>query len=265
MKHVLFLHVPKTAGISIHTMISQHDGPLNPAHQTYFIEQTDWASVETYKYFFSHAPLYVRRVLPQPLFVFTFLRDPVDRIVSAYNHMLRAPGDASHEVIVEKRLDVAGALTHPLPSVWLTDAATRLFGADIDLRPVLADRELMTKAHKLAWETKADEFTYRRALARIAELDFVGFTERMQDDCRRLAELLGFTIDSVPVENVKPADYPWPLPVAVRSPEIEDAVRQHSMFDVRLYEAARKAFWPADGARPLGSAWLRQHASSAEI
>ena len=40
----------------------------------------------------------------------------------------------------------------------------------------------------------------------------------------------------------------WPLPKAVRSREIEEAVRQHNRFDCRLYEEARKLFWNTDEA-----------------
>lgn len=250
MDHVLFVHVPKTGGMSVQAFIKQHDGPVAPAPVADFIKQTDWTKIDQYKYFFSHTPLYVRRILPQPLFVFTFLRDPVERAISAYNHILRAPAVETHKIIVADRLDLPAAMRHPRIAVWLNNVATRILGSEVDLRPVAGDVEALERVNTLVWETEADDFTFGRALDRLSRLDFVGFTERFEQDSRRLALLLRLPIGEIPRRNGRPHDYPWPMPLAVRSPDAEEAVRRHSGYDCRLYDEARKAFWSIEATLP---------------
>ena len=113
MKHVLFVHIQKTGGVSVQAMIRRHDGPINPAYVSNFVSETDWTAVGQYKYHFTHGSLCIRELLPRPLFVFTILRDPVDRAISLYNHFLRLDGESMHELIVNERLDFIAALTHP--------------------------------------------------------------------------------------------------------------------------------------------------------
>ena len=88
-------------------------------------------------------------------------------------------------------------------------------------------------AINLAWEAPVTEETYQRAVTRLDEMDFVGFTERLGADCRELGRLLGLGNEAVPLENVEPEGYAWPLPKAVRSAETEEAIRTHSSFDCR--------------------------------
>jgi hypothetical protein len=249
VKHVLFVHIQKTGGISIQAMIRRHDGPTNPAYVSNFVGETDWTTVSQYKYHFTHGLLCIRELLPRPLFVFTILRDPVDRAISLYNHYLRMHGERVHEVIIGERLDFAAALTHPELSSSLTNAATRILGTEVDVRAAWPNASAMSLAERWALQVPPDEGTYQRALENLKQLDFVGFTERLEEDARDLAALLRFEVDEVPRANAEPEDYPLPLPRAARSAEAEAAVRLHSAFDCRLYDEARKLFWVRDTTR----------------
>jgi hypothetical protein len=242
MKHVFFVHIHKTGGISVEAMIRGRDGPVSPAFVSHFISETDWATVGDYKYFFAHSPLCIREILPRPLFVFTFLRDPIDRVISHYNHFLRLKGELVYETIVKERLDLPAALEHPALSPHLSNNATRQLGVDFDLRGAWPNAEAMNLAAFWAQAAPIDESVYARAEARLAELDFVGFTERFERDCQELARRLGFIAGAIPFENATPADYCWPLPKATRTLEIEKAIRQHNAFDCSLYETARKLY-----------------------
>src|SRR5215213_5038746 len=98
MKHVLFLHIPKTGGISIEKMIrdSVPADTINPASVNDTLGETDWSRAHEYRFFFTHAPIYVRDLIPKPVFTFTFLRHPLRRAISAYNHILRDAAHGSH-------------------------------------------------------------------------------------------------------------------------------------------------------------------------
>ena len=163
--------------------------------------------------------------------------------ISAYNHILRAPENEAHHAIVANRLTLIEALAHPTLAVHLNNVATRMLGSELDLSSVVPDRLTMRLASRLAWETPADEFTYRRALRNLASLDFVGFTERSERDCRWLAERLNFNFDFLERENTTPDVYDWPLPKAVRDREVEQAVKRYSFFDCAMYDEARTALW----------------------
>jgi hypothetical protein len=237
-RRVLFIHIPKTGGVSLENLIRSLDGPFCAITNHYFSNQITWAPDEEFKYYFTHAPLLVRQLLPEPVFAFTFLRDPVDRAISDYNHILREPGVVPYRTIVGECLSFAEALVHPVSSVYLSNVATRMLGAEIDLRPIANDMLATNFASSLAWQSPADESTYRRALTNLAQLDFIGFTERMGDDVRRLGSLLGLPIQDVPRVNETPAEYEWPMAPAKRDEEAEQAMRRHSAFDCALYERA---------------------------
>lgn len=257
MEHVLFLHVPKTGGRSVSALIRNADERCNPANPARFLQDTDWTATRSFRYFFSHAPLYVRQILPVPLFVFTFLRDPVDRAISQYNAILRARATRYNDIVLGQRLSFDDALTHPEMRGGLSNIATRLLGSELDLRALYPDVDLMLAANIATLATPADAFTYRRALKRLGEIDFVGFTERMEADCRALAMRLGIAFETVPHEGRVPEIFDWPLPKAVRCSEVEAAVERHSFFDCRLYEAAHRFFWSRDASLSNGDA--REH------
>lgn len=259
MEHVLFLHIPKTGGQSLTALFKSADERCNPANPSRFLQETDWTSANSMRFFFSHAPLYVRQILPTPLFVFTFLRNPVDRMISHYNHILRSRNTKHYEIIVGERLGLIDALSHPDVTGELNNFATRLLGLDLNLGAVFPDVDLMLVANSTTLATAADEFIYRRALKRLGEINFVGFTERFEVDCRALAAQLDIDRQTIPFEGMTPDDFDCPLPKAVRCPEVEAAVEKHSFFDCRLYDRARSFFWSHEGASPKSSA--REHFS----
>jgi tRNA (mo5U34)-methyltransferase len=249
-RHVLFLHIPKTGGVSVETMIRTHDGPVAPAHAANFMLETDWTKLSRYKYFMGHLPFCIVQLLPRPLFTFTIMRDPVDREISNYNQILRLPPEEPVlQRVVADQVDFVTAMTHPITVPYMGNIVTRMLGIDIDMRSLWPDANAMGLAIKLAWDAPLTEETYQRAVARLDEMDFVGFTERLEQDCCELARLLGFGDALVPFENAEPKDYAWPLPKAARSTETEAAVRTYSNFDCRLYEEVRRRFWHAGGKR----------------
>jgi hypothetical protein len=240
-RRVLFLHIPKTGGVSIESMIrgvvpGDRIAPPNPAH---ILSDTDWRHADEYEYFFSHVPAYIDQILPRPLFTFTFLRDPVDRAISAYNHMLRADGSPIQALVVDNELTFADALTHPETAPWLCNVATRILGLDADLVSHFPDGDAMELEHRAAWSRPAGEATLANALERLESLDFVGLTECIARDGTRLARALGLPAATVPHENQAPVEHAHANVTATRTRATEAAVREHSPFDFVVYERAR--------------------------
>ena len=102
---LIFLHIPKTAGITLHGIISRKF-PKNATYNTWGLDpnsgrhrswmddfkqlpETDRARI---RYMHLHpGPFGVHEHFPQPCRYVTVLRDPVDRVISAYFFILRVP------------------------------------------------------------------------------------------------------------------------------------------------------------------------------
>ena len=96
-----FLHVPKTAGTSVHAVIAEqgHRAALYPPHWKdetesifksagleYFIDNGIVESLDSYTAIGGHTDIRLLDFLSDSRFVFTVLRDPFDRLVSFYFH-----------------------------------------------------------------------------------------------------------------------------------------------------------------------------------
>jgi hypothetical protein len=246
MQHVFFSHIPKTGGVSIRSAIAGQVPAelMNPAHVASFIQDTDWPKIQQYRFSFAHVPLYLKAILPSPLFTFTFLRDPIDRVISSYNHMLRHEGE-EHRLILENKLDILDCLDHPYLRNPLINMMTRYLGCSIDLRKAEGNVEHMLAAHACAIGEPPDEFTFQRAVKRLKEIDFVGLTETLDDDLPRLMTILGLPNTNVPRENRDSNEVTTAMPRAVLTPELAAIIAKYNAYDVELYQRAREGLAPS--------------------
>jgi hypothetical protein len=241
MDHVLFVHIPKTGGVSIQSVIRKQvpEELINPAPVASFIQDTDWSRIQQYRFFFTHTPIYIRNLLPSPLFTFTFLRNPIDRVISSYNHMLRHDGP-EHRMIVQEKLAVIDCLEQETLRYPFQNMMTRMLGTDIDLRLVWDNVDHVMAAHTCAMSTTPDEFTFRRAVAQLDKIDFVGLTKNIDQDCGLLLAQLKLRVVPVPRENAGSIAIDKELPQAVRTPEVEAAIASHNGYDLELYRCAQE-------------------------
>lgn len=88
---VVFLHIPKTAGQSVHSYLVNAFGSDNvfPARVNHQFYQYSRSELLAYQIFSGHFDWSLLDCLPEPVFTFTILRDPIDRIVSFYLYLRR--------------------------------------------------------------------------------------------------------------------------------------------------------------------------------
>jgi len=239
---VFFMHIPKTGGMSVENYLKM----LVPADQIAAYPLTDTCQYleneysNKFRFYFSHTPAYFAQLLPFPVFRFTWLRDPVDRAISAYNHILRDTSHPWHTRMRTLTTDFESFIKHPQLRQHLVEAMTVFLGSEINLTLEEGDEQSIGAVSRAAIATPPDRHTLSRAKTRVNEFDFIGFTDRLERNCEVLAAALG----------LKPRPFEMKLncdpkvdtfrPRVTRSEEIEGLVWRHSPYDVELYNYARE-------------------------
>jgi hypothetical protein len=111
---LIFLHIPKAAGTTLHAIIEAEYGP----DAVWNIDRRRWrealaafaelpaAARQKVKVFKGHMEFGLHRHLPFPARYLTMLRHPVDRVVSNYYYILRAPEHPFHEEMKQRPMSL---------------------------------------------------------------------------------------------------------------------------------------------------------------
>jgi hypothetical protein len=90
---VIFLHLPKTAGQSVHAYLERLFGSdaVAPARINSHLAAMTIADIHRYRVYSGHLDWTLLDCLPRPRFTFSIFRDPMDRVLSFY-FFLRSEG-----------------------------------------------------------------------------------------------------------------------------------------------------------------------------
>ena len=85
-KSVIFLHIPKTAGQSVHAHLALFFEPseICPARENFQLLPISVSQLRRYRLFSGHLDFSLLDAVPSPRFVFTILRQPIERLLSFY-------------------------------------------------------------------------------------------------------------------------------------------------------------------------------------
>lgn len=93
-----FLHLPKTAGTSVSAWIEEtRRFSVMPDHLWGALLVRPRSQLEHYDMFWGHFYRSLHSYLPFPVTPFVFLRNPIDRSISHYEHIRREPGHYFHD------------------------------------------------------------------------------------------------------------------------------------------------------------------------
>lgn len=229
---VIFLHIPKTGGQSLRKIAEGNYAkgesfPVYPNNPSYAniedLVSLEGASAERLRLIAGHVSYGLHERLPYGCVYFSMMRDPVDRVLSAYHHILRtnerAAGQSLPRIFESKRK-------------LLDNHQTRILsGHDPDFGGCTAD---------MLWE--AVENIER-------DVAFVGIMERFAESTARLGEIFGWRTTSGEKINVNPQRRDAGKFAASEIGLIED----HNRYDIMLYRWVVRRYFE-DSSRATASA-----------
>jgi hypothetical protein len=226
---IVFLHVPKTAGSTLTTVLRWQYRRLRP-HQVLRVsphesieEQLDrlGPAIADLRVLMGHFPYGAHELLPMPCRYITIVRDPVNRVLSEYRYVLSASGHPLHDALTSSSMDVDEYLSSGIDRFQLENALTRqLSGRD---------------EHD---DTPPTEHDVEVASDHLRTFDAVGLTERFDESLVLFKQVLGWSTPLYFRRNVSkagPASGQVPADVIAR-------IRERNLLDLRIYELAGALF-----------------------
>jgi hypothetical protein len=188
---LVFLHIPKTAGMSVRAVLSERCDRrrafrcVHPGVGLEQLRRMPAARRDALELVEGHLPYGVHRLLRRPATYMTFLRNPVERLLSFYSYVREQPSHYLHRDVV------AGGLS-------LGDCIRRRVTTELDnmmVRQLTSPGSLWLPFGQVS-SAMLDEA--RRHLDRFA---FVGITERLDESISLLRSSLGLAQGAVPRLN----------------------------------------------------------------
>ncbi|WP_216828248.1 sulfotransferase family 2 domain-containing protein [Alkalihalobacterium elongatum] len=213
---IIFLHIPKTAGSTFNSLIEkQYENNYTMISPKYGEEKVaDYFNAigpkEKLEVVRGHFPFGVHKYLPQKNFTYiTFLRDPIERVISAYYYMKSNPihpyyykmnQTSLYEFVSEKAFHWA---VYNRQTCLLNGHG---WNYDLDVA-----KENITKYFSV-----------------------VGITERFNESIKLLNDSLGWNICNISKVNVNP-NKPKKSEIAN---EVREVIKEKNQKDIELYQLA---------------------------
>lgn len=242
-----FFHIPKTAGDTLQSVLVRNFSEEDICHAytwTTLLKQNR-ATVRSKKLFQGHFYGPLESIVGRPCFTFTLLRDPIERALSHYGHVLHDPNHYLHQRAVALG-SIEAYLDDPEARMTVSNFQARMLALDVDVE---AAYHALTDEARAQWglerylETTdfglAGESLLETARKRLENLGLVGITERFDETLallcfkQRWGYPAGVTNRNVNVRRTR-AD--------ALSPDTIQRLKQLNEVDIPLYEGAVLAF-----------------------
>lgn len=213
-KKILFLHIPKTGGTAIRDSLKMQfkESEVQSIYKLkHFKEEVRNFAANKKKLAVGHFGWQKEMSeLFEDAFKITFLRHPVQRVISHYWHFQRSAHKGDQYL---KAMNFEGFLETRFAQNWQTQ---KLGGGFYD-------------------ESMSDEDSFKEALINVSErFQFVGITERMQESVTILNNELSMDIPKVATRNVNPNKVREGQMVE----DFTESILAKNKYDMKLYDIA---------------------------
>lgn len=243
MKSILyFLHIPKTAGTSLNNLIKSQFPkekvyPYATYHQVYTNTKLNLDNFDIIAGHFTHS--YIQNMI-RPVKIITMLRNPLSRVISAYNHFMREPVH-NYEFNKFKKCPIKDAINmYP----WLfSDQQTKHLGWSENVLKMPRYKIPIPFSIENWLEFRQNlnmEKIFQNACKNIDNMFLFGFTDRLEEFTKILFEKMEWNVPvEIPKSNIAKENQ-------VQENEINERVikriEELNSYDNRLYQYARKKY-----------------------
>lgn len=251
MKALYFLHIPKTAGSSMRSLLDMRFAPEDVAPvdtdtqnlPAYLLEEPQ--RLNGYRFLRGHMGYSPVQYFSEKPDIVVFLRDPVERTLSHYGHILRQSDHWIHSLLPKPDLSLEEFLAFPQARALVTNFQARHLAQDFDFLHPITDPcgQLLKPNLGLLLSCfrfpGTDRELLRKAKKRLNECAFVGITERFAESTQLLCVRLGWEhFPGEPSLNRAPSR----LTQAEISPATLADIQSLTAVDNALYRGALRNF-----------------------
>ena len=155
---LVFLHIPKTAGTTLHLIIERQYNPGNivtihtsveNAQQISRLQNLPSTQKQKIKVIKGHTFYGWHQLMPQPCIYFTLLRNPVERFISNYYFMLKTEGHVLGQQLLKQKVTLEDFVSWTGEDNYQTRFLAKNIGeADLDIRESECTRATLERAKK---------------------------------------------------------------------------------------------------------------------
>lgn len=261
---VVFIHIPKTAGITFSTILHPllAELPWCPVILPQDLIQIPHEEILQYQLFTGHFYYrLVNKLFPSGFLFMTFLREPISRTISHYEYLIRQETFgkfdwANHELTLAQEMSLKEFVTNNQLHIALdiTDLQTKFLGGAVGPKaPATEEKaepsieEYIQKASKemnlepipVEEYRFANKENLEKAKRRLEQAAFFGITERFQDSLFLMSFIFGWPpiLDSMRLNDKPKAKH-------AQEPEVEtrELIKSKVALDLELYQFGQELF-----------------------
>ncbi len=226
-KNTIFIHIPKTAGNTIMQILFRQYGIENVIHvknnqHAFELKNFDKFKSHDFNWVTGHMAFghHIQFDDPDKVIYFTMLREPVKRVISYYNYILKQKGHYLHKTIVDNNLTLKQFVESGV-DVHTENNQVRLLSDSIQVPHGECSKQLLDKAkHNLE--------NY---------FSVVGINEMFDESLLLAKEFYGWKLPLYTYENVNKK---YKKPTTEIDEDTINTIKKYNSLDIELYEWAKK-------------------------